>query len=158
MGYTHYYGRKRGISQSDPRWKDVIADARQIIGGCEVRLSGDDDLFMAPPVVSEEEVLINGYGVENRLDGFTLPLDDTFDGDTEEWSFGFCKTNRNPYDQVVAALLIAVKHHFGSDVYIGSDGSIDLEWKDGAWEGVGSPIDLYTRIFPTRKVPEDLLG
>ena len=72
--------------------------------------------------------------------------------------FGYCKTSRKPYDQVVAAILIAVKHHFGDDVLI-SGGTLAEEWLRGAApeHDAKSPIKLYMHIFPERELPEDML-
>ena len=41
----------------------------------------------------------------------------------------FCKTARKPYDVVVCAALLAIKHHQGDNVEIHSDGEFDDEWQ-----------------------------
>ena len=43
--------------------------------------------------------------------------------------FAFCKTGRKPYDVVVCAALLAIKHHQGDNVEICSDGNFDDEWQ-----------------------------
>lgn len=40
--------------------------------------------------------------------------------------FGCCKTNYRPYDINVQCCLIALKEHFGDDVFISSDGGEEL--------------------------------
>lgn len=44
--------------------------------------------------------------------------------------FACCKTAYRPYDLTVTAILIALKHHFGDDVVIHSDGT-SKDWMDG---------------------------
>lgn len=44
--------------------------------------------------------------------------------------FDCCKTAYRPYDLVVTAVLIALKNHFGEDVYIDTDGE-EKDWMDG---------------------------
>jgi hypothetical protein len=44
--------------------------------------------------------------------------------------FEFCKTNYQPYDVVVTAVLIALKRHFGDEVTVSTDGT-DKDWEDG---------------------------
>ena len=45
-------------------------------------------------------------------------------------SFNFCKTNRLPYDTVVVACLIILKHRLGECIEVSSDGRRD-DWNDG---------------------------
>ncbi len=46
--------------------------------------------------------------------------------------FSFCKTAYKPYDLIVTAAMIILKHHLGAAVYTSSDGDTahDHEWKD----------------------------
>ena len=41
-----------------------------------------------------------------------------------------CKTAYRPYDVTITAALIAIKHHFGDDVRVSTDGK-DANWDDG---------------------------
>lgn len=44
--------------------------------------------------------------------------------------FSFCKTARKPYDTAVVACLIILKHYFGDDLVVRSDGN-PKEWAEG---------------------------
>ena len=51
-----------------------------------------------------------------------------------------------PYRQLVAATMLVIKHHLGTDVAIHSDGN----HRSGTW---GAAMNLYLRTFPDRDVP-----
>jgi len=44
--------------------------------------------------------------------------------------FEFCKTAFRPYDLAVITFLVIAKHHFGNDLEVSSDGTIE-QWFDG---------------------------
>jgi hypothetical protein len=48
----------------------------------------------------------------------------------EELVFAFCKTAFKPYDLIVIAALIILKHHFGDKIIVHSDGTNE-QWFDG---------------------------
>ncbi len=56
-----------------------------------------------------------------------------------------------PYDQLVAATLLAIKHHLGNDVQINADG----DHRSGAWCAV---VNLYLRTFLDRDVQPSKTG
>ena len=60
---------------------------------------------------------------------------------TADW--GFCKTERKPYDLIVCAILIAFKQEFGSSVKVDSDGGA-RDWKPA--------LDFYEAVVE-RKAP-----
>jgi hypothetical protein len=45
-------------------------------------------------------------------------------------AFNFCKTFQSPYDTVVVACLIIMKHYLGDAIEVASDGDAS-EWADG---------------------------
>ncbi len=51
-----------------------------------------------------------------------------------------------PYDQLVAATMLVIKHHLRDGVVIKSGG----EHNSGTW---GAAMNLYLRTFPEREVP-----
>ena len=71
--------------------------------------------------------------------------------------FSFCKTARKPYDVVVCATLIAIKHHLGDYVSVSSDGDFDNvnEWGP-AYESVlqGIAAGITTVLPPVRRQGE----
>ena len=60
--------------------------------------------------------------------------------------FDFCKTARKPYDVVVCAALLAIKHHQGDNVEIRSDGDFGDEWQPA--------YRLYRRATHRELLPE----
>ena len=51
-----------------------------------------------------------------------------------------------PYDQLVAATMLVIKHHLGDDVVIKSDG----EHRSATWNAA---LNLYLRTFAERDAP-----
>ncbi len=104
---------------------DLDAEAREfVLNGVEGEYA-DDLVFRAGPV----------------LEG------DRFSRDANKF---FCKTARRPYDIVVAATWIALKHHFGDDIVLDSDGRLEEpEWS--------AAFELYHSVFPDRPAPVDFL-
>ena len=98
-------------------------------------------------VLSEERECVHF-----RCGGFCLPL--TPSNPETNPTLGWVKTSRQRYDQLVAAILVSVKHHFGADIHITGNGQIDREWRHGArpWETV-SALELYQYVFPDRPLP-----
>jgi len=78
----------------------------------------------APELVvnaSPESISINGVGDEGYED-FVFP---------GKLGFNFCKTNAQPYDEVVTAALLIARAHFPRDVLkLQSDGEA-VDWEDG---------------------------
>ncbi len=96
MGYTHYFTMNKKTTEE--QIKKMIAftntaielfGADQIVGGM-----GDEG---TKPEVTEEIINLNGKE-DNSHETFQLAFN------SGEW--GFCKTNRKPYDMVVVACLI----------------------------------------------------
>lgn len=74
----------------------------------------------------------DGYG-DGSYESFVVQRewDEDFpQPDSKGRMFGFCKTAYRPYDLAVTAALIALKHHFGDDVRVTSDGDMP-NWRDG---------------------------
>lgn len=153
MGYRHGWHIDPRVEADDARWKAVIADARELIARSELPLSsGDESDYSAPPLITCERICLNGLGRANACMDFELPLW-TWGPDHTGLLYGQCKTARQPYDQMVCAILISVEHHFGGDISVHSDGRNSAEWIDGASERAGSPVALYTHVFPDRALP-----
>ena len=83
---------------------------------------------------------------EDGCESFVYPID--FDWNEKHGyspGFGFCKTGRCPYDEVVAASLLALKHHLGEDVETASDGEPEEE----EWQRA---LQLFATTFPHRNL------
>lgn len=119
MGYTHYWKRVKPVdSQAFARF---VADVRKIVNGCDVPLQFDFD-DDRPVEITESHVFFNGVG-DDGCEVFFV------DSELQD-ALNFCKTNRLPYDKVVAACLISLKHHLGDAVQVTSDGTIE-DWYPG---------------------------
>ncbi len=122
MGYTHYW-KKRGTS-TPLAFEEFIFEAEKIFAV--------SDVAIATSIRGEERLDFNGMPPDDYED-FVLK---NASGDN------FCKTQFRPYDEVVCAVLILAKKHFGSAITISSDGSWE-EWAPGR--------DLYQTTFPNRE-------
>ena len=60
--------------------------------------------------------------------------------------YGECNTFAKPYDALVGAALLSIKHHLGDDVQATSTGGP----QHPAWQAAKA---LYSRTFPEREIP-----
>ncbi len=163
--YSHSWEIERSVTPDDPRWKNIIADAARIISSSELELTGDCDSTV-PPVITSNEIIINGgppdrWDTDQSGDCLNLPLwtvpDEFSSRSPNDRAYGYCKTSRNPYDQVVCAILISVKRHLRDDILIHSNGELNTDWLKGPADRTGSPIRMYTHVFPDRHIPDPLI-
>lgn len=138
-------------------FKEIAKDVQLIVD--EARKKGIvicDGSGKGNPIISQTNIWLNGDG-SKELDHETFAFDlfdigrfnkiENLEND-EIWSF--CKTAHKPYDLVVCASLMAIKHHLKSDFKISSDGSIEYgEWKEA--------IEFYENLF-NRKAPKQLMN
>jgi len=144
MGYTHYWHRKKDLSNG---WNKFIEDVRRVYenlpkhsetaGGYYkdrvIKICGgfgEDE-----PRFDENEVWFNGDG-ELGHETFWLPR--VFNTSKDFWGFerkpdenGYyfdcCKTARKPYDLLVCCVLILAKTHFNNRIKIDTDGRLE-DW------------------------------
>jgi hypothetical protein len=93
MGYTHYWDNP-GFTED--QW-DVVRDhTKKILAASTIKVQYEDD-DKRPPVRSTELIRFNG--VEDKgHETFYLER-------VPRRTFGFCKTARKPYDEIVVAML-----------------------------------------------------
>lgn len=108
------------------------------------------------PNISQTNIWLNGDGSKD-LDHETFAVDlfdigrfNTIEKLKNDEIWAFCKTAHKPYDLVVCASLMAIKHHLKSDFEVSSDGSIEY----GEWD---IAIKFYEELF-NRKVPKQLMN
>lgn len=96
MGFTRYWDNVKPSQE--------LADAaKKIIEASDVTIKGG--FGEGAPTITAEEIWLNGdasVGAEHE----TLLIDDSENWRGKKYS-AFCKTARKPYDEVVAAILIA---------------------------------------------------
>jgi hypothetical protein len=126
MGYTHYWNGRYHLTENLVEdVKSIIAKAREdgiVLGDWE----GNGE-----PEVSTRLISFNGSAA--RDEDFETAA---FDDDSE----GFCKTGRKPYDVVVGAVLLRIRH-YNRNFRIESDGDWDDEYE---WVPVRA---LYREVF-----------
>lgn len=117
MGYTHYWRHPAADAESFAKFGN---DVRAILKKSKVKVQFEED-DAREPEINDDLVRFNGEG-RNAHETFVVTR--------EAEEFGFCKTARKPYDEVVTAcLLCAVDHLPGFNA--SSDG-IWAEWANGA--------------------------
>jgi hypothetical protein len=105
MGYTHYWYREKEISRDT--YRKILADFSQVKPAMLI----DEPEFRN----EEEDLCFRCYEpmIFNRITNATRPvIDYTNDGTTGKF-FECCKTNHQPADLAVTALLIIVKKILG---------------------------------------------
>jgi len=107
MGYTHYWTQTKDFT--DAQWQQFTAEVdrvAQAAGAAGVAL-GDGLGEGVGPVVEADHVALNGRGDEG-CETFCILREvekraPRYEGDNPAWDF--CKTRREPYDDVVTHLL-----------------------------------------------------
>ena len=145
MGYTHYYERRRDVAAPADAYGRWAMDAKAIVAAAEahgIRIAGwDGGREQAWPEFTEGYVSLNGWGDES-CETFVWHAEVQ---DNPEWRpqdepyFYFVKTRQRPYDAVVVALLLRLKHYYGDAVEVSSDGS---------WEECKNSFDGESFVDP----------
>lgn len=125
MGYTHYWRHNQDFSKAD--WAKITKHAESVIAKSSVPLADLHGTKGTAPLVSSEEIALNG--VESDMhESFVVTrlrrtakiyeLDDNTD--LTEGMFDFCKTARKPYDSVVVGILLYLNRF--DNITVSSDG------------------------------------
>ena len=144
MGYTHYY--TVADPRADMKVPEIADDVESIIMASEIQIGDWNGEPNSEPLLGPDEINFNAMQPED-FQNFRYPPQFTRNYQTGiEEGFNFCKTGRMPYDPVVCATLIAIKHHLGDHVRVSSDGDFDNadEW--------GPAYELYFRAL-RRELP-----
>ena len=125
MGYTHYFtfNKKEAASKLEAKYQNAIKKIDRIVKFA----------------YNKEGISLSGYSAHAKNYGginFNGKQDDgleTFylrEHFSQNEAFNFCKTGERPYDVVVVAALITLKHVLGENVMVESDGSTK-DWESG---------------------------
>jgi hypothetical protein len=141
MGYTHYWYVKdvRTVERVLPQ---VAGDLRCLLPHLPP-LAGWDGT--GTPTIEDREIAFNGVRPDD-YETFLLVPDPKEYTQSEKGLFGFCKTERRPYDLAVQVALVLLKWHSEAiapdAVRIASDGS-PADWVRACQlvEGLGYPVD-----------------
>lgn len=127
MGFTHYFPRKREIT--DLEWEAIGLDVSKLFAHSPVAIEGIEG-WGNPPIVSWEYVRFNGK--LDRCETFLLDresqAEEYEDKSSYPYGFGFCKTRQMPYDVMVCAVLIVAHKHAPGGWDISSDGEAE-DWQ-----------------------------
>ena len=179
------YGRQIYLDKDFDRgaFADAFKDVRALIQRTEIKVVGPEGRPNSLPIAEDDRIEFNGANyncvcdkgdseelcpperwVENRRDHSWVAF--SIDVRPEEfalhrlygnaYSFDW-KTNRLPYDKMA---MIALKHHLGDSVIMGSKGRWNIEW--GAGFAVPeclskSAVGTYEYVFPERAPVQNIL-
>lgn len=127
MGYTHYFSFKgipRGqATQTEAKYVKAIKECTKVIQHYSKTFGGLSG-FSAH---SSKYGGLNVNGSERVGQCEPLVLREHY---SQNDPFNFVKTAQYPYDTVVTACLIILKHRLGDLIEVSSDGNAD-DWNDG---------------------------
>lgn len=143
MGYTHYWHRESILSQ--PEFNLLVEDVKKIIHLSNIPIKGWNG--KGEPELTNNTIRFNG---EPSCETFSITRSiasqsKKWESPTNNLYFNFCKTNREPYDTVVVACLVALKKHFPNSK-ISSDGSPD-ELQVGINLAIKAIETIPTKLF-----------
>lgn len=121
MGYTHYFTTSGKSSLTWDEMHQCRADIQTVLDKKLVCFENDQPSW--PP---ENHVRYNSdndtQDIHIRFNGILGGGHETFLFDSSEEGFNFCKTARKSYDIVVCKVLFIIKHYFGDEIKLSSDG------------------------------------
>ena len=142
MGYTHAWILKD--TTQDLKVPQIAQDIRSIVSASEMNIV---NRWMQPhtePEITDSNICFNGVPGDG-YEPFFYPPNPEWQTQTKE-VFDFCKTQKLPYDVVVCAALLAIKHHLDDQVTVSSNGKFtNPEWQ--------AAYHLYRRSL-RRELPE----
>ena len=131
MGYTHHY------TLQDPglplRTEEIARDVERIILASELEIGDEDGNPGSRPTLGPDRIVLNGVQPEQR-DALYYPPQFQWNRERNPRApegYEFCCTQYLPYDVVVCASLLAIRHHLQDNVTISSDGKFEEpQWQD----------------------------
>lgn len=153
MGYTHYFSfrtprREKGEAEKiEKNYQRAIKQCQKIIQTYSKVNGGIAGFTAHSKLMQYGGVFVNGRAGEDCEDfilreHFAQNRNDVYGG-------LFCKTNRQPYDILVVACLIILKHYLGKNFAVSSDGDqIDF--------GLGLLLAKKITGLKTLKTPESI--
>ncbi len=124
MGYTHYWSHAPNLDRQ--KLLAAMQDAAKIVDTARAQGIALEVEFGEPTLT------LNGVD-EDSHEPFIFPQNiDSYalsHPKANGYLWAFCKTARKPYDVVVCAILLVLKHHLGKQIMVASDGGReDDEW------------------------------
>lgn len=136
MGYTHYW-KFRAVPKGQA--KQVEETYQLAIRQCQKIIRSYNKSVKEIDIKHPDR--LSGYSAHTKVNDYGgLNFNGTQDLSHEDFTmrehfnqnegFNFCKTAEKPYDIVVVACLITMKHYLGDLIDVSSDGR-DHEWTEG---------------------------
>ncbi len=128
MGYTHYWtfkGQRGQTSQNEKKYQTAILKCAKVVRSYSETFGGLSGFSAHCAPKQYGGLNFNGSERVGQCETFVLR-----EHMSQNEAFNFCKTRQYPYDTVVTACLIILKHCLGDAIEVGSDGD-DSEWADG---------------------------
>jgi hypothetical protein len=126
MGYTHYWTQYEDFSVTE--WETIVDKVKKILEEFSDLVGGWNGEGM--PHIDENYISFNGKGDEGCETFKVTKLLKDFQRPWEEQTptkvFNFCKTRRQPYDEVVLRVLAVLKHVAKNKLTLASDGGVEI--------------------------------
>lgn len=161
MGYTQYFSYRPDDPQWRAAWPELLGDTRRIIDWCAqegIVVAGG--LGEGDPQIGPDAISLNGAGDEGVETLYIAGPDEVQELERSrgmhhrDYVFGYCKTNRMPYDSAAAAVLLRAAQLAPESFLVGSDGLWEEEWCDGAGDdGIGAR-QITGQLFGDDELPE----
>ena len=123
MGLTHHWHRPTELPTDD--FRAAVEDCRKLIECGNVSIAGFDGT--GEPILDDERIIFNGEG-PTACEPFEIAAVE-FDRRGRPDLFGHCKTEHQPYDLYVKAVLIVFSHHLNKSFLVSSDAD-NSDWDD----------------------------
>jgi hypothetical protein len=126
MGYTHYWTQYADFS--DTEWEVITAKTKKILKDFSHLLGGWNG--EGDPHIDENYISFNGKADEAcetfKVTKLLKDLQRPWEKQTPDKVFNFCKTRRQPYDEVVLSVLAVLKHTAKDKLNLASDGGVEI--------------------------------
>ena len=193
VGYGHWMYLDKDFNRA--AFAAAAEDVRTLIRRVEISLAGPWGKPNTLPIVEHDRIGFNGVNRTCACSGYHLqdtapcppdsysggaylneacgsfrmdfrsgtPLESMYHSNA--WWFDFT-TRRRPYDKMVMLAMIALKHHLGNSVEMGSKGRWDIEWGAG-YDGLlgrqaqrrpKGAVEIYEHVFPERAPVQNVLN
>lgn len=131
MGYTHYWEFKKPAKgeadKTEKTYQSAIKQCARIVKAYYAVNGGLSGFTAHTPIAKYGGLQVNGKG-DDAHEPFSMR--EYFKQNLEDNGGDFCKTARKPYDIVVVACLIVLKHRLKDLIVVSSDGYTD-DWEEG---------------------------
>lgn len=151
MGYTHYWYQNGDVAPEV--WGKITEGVEKIIAAHpEISIRREYN-SISPALINSSNIVFNGVGDLGHetfwLNREQEPAPDWQKSAKTLGTFSFCKTAHKPYDLLVCAALLIVKHHADDVFTLSSDGDWGHDWEPAS-KLVGDELSIQFTNSPFR--------